>query len=306
MDGTPLRSAELLDERPVGVLVHQRIELRWVGQLEPEKPAGAFRVGIDQRRVGFESGVCFHYLPRDRRIDVRGCLHRFHHCDAFAFGHGIPARGQFDEHDGDPVIGLVLRRLDPEMLRRGTTIARDWAERGNPPPLLFSEDEWHASADVFPIEYGDMRDSHVVLHGVDPFERLDVDWEHLRLQCEHELKSKQIQLREQYLLLSSEPAGLGAMLTHSFPTFLTLFRAGLRLAGEVAPREPGAAIDAVAAQAGFDPAPFHEVHRVRTAGGAYEADAESEVVTGYLSAVARTTAWLDRLKRSPDAEQPPA
>ena len=124
------------------------------------------------------------------------------------------------------------------MLRRGTAIAREWAERGNPPPLMFSEAEWHASADVFPIEYGDMRDSHVVLHGVDPFERLDIDWEHLRLQCEHELKSKQIKLREQYLLLSSEPAGLGALLTHSFPTFLTLFRAGLRLAGEVAPREP--------------------------------------------------------------------
>lgn len=213
--------------------------------------------------------------------------------------YGSAARGDYREGVSDLNLLVLLRAMDPTVLRRGTELARGWAAEGNPPPLMLSEREWRASADVFPIEYGDMRDAHVVLHGADPFEGLHIDWEHLRLQCEHELKAKQIQLREQYLLLSSEPAGLGQLLTHSFATFLTLFRAGLRLAGEEPPRDPGAAIEAVATRAGFDPEAFRRVLRARGDGAAFTPAAEDPVVTGYLTAVARTTSWLDGLASPP-------
>lgn len=213
--------------------------------------------------------------------------------------YGSAARGDYREGVSDLNVLVLLRTLDPATLRLGTEIAREWATQGNPPPLMLSETEWRASADVFPIEYGDMQDAHVVLHGLDPFEGLHIDWEHLRLQCEHELKSKQIQLREQYLLLASDPEGLGKLLTHSFPTFLTLFRAGLRLAGESAPRDPDAAIVAVSERAGFDPAAFREVLRARASGEALTPDGEDPVITGYLTSVARTTAWLDRLQLPP-------
>ena len=216
--------------------------------------------------------------------------------------YGSAARGDYREGKSDLNILVLLKRLDPGVLRLGTEIARDWAARGNPPPLMFSESEWRASADAFPIEYGDMGDAHRVLHGVNPFEGLEIDREHLRLQCEHELKSKQIQLREQYLLLAADPAALGALLTHSFPTFVTLFRAGLRLANRSVPRDPTAAIDAIANLAGFDPASFREVYRVRTADAEFAPNADSDVVVGYLTAVARTTDWLDGLGQDPLTE----
>lgn len=217
--------------------------------------------------------------------------------------YGSAARGDYREGISDLNILVLLRTLNPELLRRGTQIARSWAEEGNPPPLMFSEAEWHASADVFPIEFGDIADAHIVLHGIDPFEKMQIDWEHLRLQCEHELKSKQIQLREQYMLHSTDPAAVGQLLTHSFPTFLTLFRAALRLAGEVVPREPESAIAAVAARADFDPAPFIEVHRARSSEASFKPAADDRTVTGYLTAVARTTAWLDRMPTPPADER---
>lgn len=217
--------------------------------------------------------------------------------------YGSAARGDYREGISDLNVLVLLRTLNPELLRRGTEITRSWAEEGNPPPLMFSEAEWHASADVFPIEFGDINDAHIVLHGIDPFVGMEIDWEHLRLQCEHELKSKQIQLREQYMLLATDPASVGQLLTHSFPTFLTLFRAALRVAGAEAPREPEAAIAAVAERADFDPQPFIQVHRARSTETAFEPAADDPMVTGYLTAVARTTAWLDQLPTPPVDER---
>jgi hypothetical protein len=213
--------------------------------------------------------------------------------------YGSAARGDYREGISDLNILVLLDAMDPAVIRRGTELARAWASEGNPPPLMLSDAEWRASADVFPIEYGDMRDAHVVLHGENPFDNLVIDWEHLRLQCEHELKSKQIQLREQYLLLASDSAGLGNLLTHSFPTFLTLFRAGLRLARAEVPRDPLLAIEAVAARAAFDPTAFRDVLRARSDGGTFAPAADDPVVAGYLTSVARTTAWLDRLDTPP-------
>lgn len=213
--------------------------------------------------------------------------------------YGSAARGDYKEGLSDLNTLVLLRTISPELLRRGTEIARAWAEEGNPPPLMFSESEWYASADVFPIELGDIAEAHVVLHGTDPFEGMKIDWEHLRLQCEHELRSKQIQLREQYMLLSTDPAAIGQLLAHSFPTFLTLFRAALRVAGVAAPRDPEAAIAAVAERADFDPAPFLEVHNARRTNASLKPPPDAPVVTGYLTAVARTSSWLDRLQTPP-------
>lgn len=209
--------------------------------------------------------------------------------------YGSAARGDYREGVSDLNLLVLLRSADPAQLRRGTELARGWAEKGNPPPLILSEVEWRDSADVFPIEYSDMLDAHVVLHGIDPFTDVRVDWTHLRLQCEHELKSKQIQLRERYLVSSDDPETLGRLLLVSFPTFLALFRAGLRLAGAPVPPLAAAVIDAIAGRADFDGEPFHEVLRARSDGGAFSPSGDGATVSGYLRGVERTTAWLDGL-----------
>lgn len=215
--------------------------------------------------------------------------------------YGSAARGDYREGISDLNLLVLLRSMEPAVLRRGTELAREWATQGNPPPLMMSEEEWYASADVFPIEYGEMGDAHVVLHGVDPFHDLPVTWEHLRLQTEHELKSRKIQLREQYLLHSNDAESLGALLTRSFPTFLTLFRAGLRLMGKTPSRDAAATIAAVSSQAGFDAAAFREVLHAREGKRELRPDADDPVVTGYLTSVAAATTWIDGLEAPPPA-----
>src|SRR5690606_25656114 len=112
---------------------------------------------------------------------------------------------------------------------------------------------------VFPIEYTDIRGAHEILHGDDPFVGVQIHREHLRLQLEHELRTRKIQLREAILSLSDRPEELGSVICRSIPSLGTLFRAMLRLAGRAAPATSDPLISAVASEVGFDPDPVQRV-----------------------------------------------
>ncbi|HEX5726233.1 MAG TPA: nucleotidyltransferase domain-containing protein [Longimicrobiaceae bacterium] len=208
--------------------------------------------------------------------------------------YGSAARGEYREGVSDLNLLVLLRDAAPATLRRASAAARRWVDGGNPPPMMLAEDEWRRSADVFPIELTDIRDAHRVLHGADPFAGIAIDPADLRHQCEAELKGKQIQLRERYLLTSGQPAELGELLVRSFSTFLVLFRTVLRLEEGEAPRDPEAVVRAVAGRAGFDPGPVLEVHRARGAGGKLKPAADAAVVVGYLDAVEKVVRYVDR------------
>lgn len=209
--------------------------------------------------------------------------------------YGSAARGDYRPGVSDLNLLVIVGTADAAALRRGSTLAREWAAAGNPPPLLLGEAEWRDSADVFPIEYSDIRDAHIVLHGADPLEGMRIRWEDLRLQCEHELKSKQIRLREHFLLAAEGSDEVGRLLMQALPTFLTLFRTALRLAGDAVPPTPEGVIDAVAARAGFDPSGFQAVQRARAGKAAFAPAPDAPEVTAYLNAVERATRWLDAL-----------
>lgn len=209
--------------------------------------------------------------------------------------YGSAARGEFQEGVSDLNMLVLLRDTRPATLRRGSGMARDWARQGNPPPLILGADEWTRSADAFPIEFADIQAAHRILHGTDPFAEVVVDREHLRLQCEHELKGKQIQLREGFLLSAEQPKELGALLVRSFSTFLVLFRTVLRLAGAPVSHDAEETIAEVARRVGFDPGPLREILHARRAKTPLKPKADSGLVTGYLDAVARTVEFVDRL-----------
>jgi hypothetical protein len=146
---------------------------------------------------------------------------------------------------------------------------------------------------VFALEYSEIRDAHLLLIGSDPFVDLRIRRSDLRLQVEHELRSKAIQLREGYLVSAEVPEELGKLLTLSLSTFLTLFRATLRLAAQPVPRQAPELVNAVAAQVGFAADPVLEVFAARQSGTAFAPAINSEVAAGYLDAVERTVRWLD-------------
>jgi predicted nucleotidyltransferase len=209
--------------------------------------------------------------------------------------YGSAAREQFHAGSSDLNVLVLFRRLDAAAVRRGSALAQRWVEQGNPPPLLLAEEELRRSLDIFAIEYGDIRDAHRVLHGTDPFAELEIRDEHLRLQCERELKGALIQLREHYLLAADEPERLGELLRRSVSTILVLFRTVLRLSGDAVPHAVEQVVQATAERVGFPPAPLLEILRARRGGESLRPAADDPVVVGYLDAVAATVRYIDRL-----------
>lgn len=208
--------------------------------------------------------------------------------------YGSAARGEYRSGISDLNVLVIVRELGIDHLRRCAVLAGDWVAGGDPPPLLMSDEEWRSSADVFPIEYTDIRDAHLVLAGEPPFGGIEVRREHLRLQIEHELRAKKIQLREGYLVSGGSPAELGALLGRSLPTFLTLFRGMLRIDGRPVPARAEELVAAVAALVGFAAGPVLDVVRGRAVPGDFTAALDGATAAGYLAAVEQSVAWLDR------------
>lgn len=96
-------------------------------------------------------------------------------------------------------------------------------------PIFFSKGDLLSSADVFPIEFLDMRENYKVLFGEDVLKELIIDSKNLRFQCEHELKSKLIMLRQAFVRLNQNKSALEKMLIKSFTSVTHIARNILKL-----------------------------------------------------------------------------
>jgi predicted nucleotidyltransferase len=94
--------------------------------------------------------------------------------------------------------------------------------------LFFTEDYIKSSADVFPIEFLDIKENHKIIYGKDIFIDLPIDIGNLRFQCEQELKSKIINIKKIYLANINNP-GLDRLLMRFFTSSLHILRNILRL-----------------------------------------------------------------------------
>lgn len=71
-------------------------------------------------------------------------------------------------------------------------------------PMFFTEDYIKKSTDVFPIEFLDIKENHIILYGKDIFRDLQIDMKNLRFQCEQELKSKVLNIKKLYLRMKNK------------------------------------------------------------------------------------------------------
>ena len=103
---------------------------------------------------------------------------------------------------GYNVLAVMNRVETPDLLALHGLCSR-WGRDGNHAPLLFEKAGMRRSADVFPVEFSDIKQTHRVLYGPDPFTSLKINPAFLRLALEHELKSKLILLREKFLVMNA-------------------------------------------------------------------------------------------------------
>lgn len=99
-------------------------------------------------------------------------------------------------------------------------------------PLFLTKGYINASLDVFPIEFLDMKENHILLYGEDVLSGLEIKGEHIRLFCEQQIKGKLIRIRQAYLEVGLKKKGLEVLLKESLNSLIPIFRNLIRLKGE--------------------------------------------------------------------------
>src|SRR6185369_16091198 len=173
--------------------------------------------------------------------------------------YGSAATGDFMEGVSGYNLLVVAEPLETNELTAISAAAQKWEQAGNPLPQFFTPAELAGSADAFPIEILDMQRSRKILFGADLLAPLTVDLANLRMELEHDLKSKLLFFRQRYLVASQDPKRLAKLLASSLSTFLVLFRAAIKLYDEDVPLHKKDALQKLGTHLTFDASPFLSV-----------------------------------------------
>lgn len=215
--------------------------------------------------------------------------------------YGSAAAGEFHEGHSDLNVLGVMQRLGSKDLAGLHDASAWWVKKGNPAPLFVTADELQHSADIFAIELFDMKAAHRVLHGESLIARLDVPMEFHRRQVERELRNNTLRLRQHYLRHAADSRKTLELMTTSISTFTALFRHALLALGQQAPAAKHEAVERLASELGFDPAPFDTVLAIRE-GKLRARDVDVQATfEAYLDRVCIVTEEVDRRLAKPAA-----
>ena len=176
---------------------------------------------------------------------------------------GSAAAGDFHHESSDLNLFCVIRDTSFAALRDLAPAVKWWNAQKQPPPLFMSREEIERSADVFTIEFIDMRQHHLVIFGEDVLQGLSIPVSLHRAQVEYELREKLALLRQHLLLASGNDSRMWELLVRSVASFATLFRHALMVLGQDAPAGKREAVQALSKQIGFDASAFIQVLEVR-------------------------------------------
>jgi len=187
----------------------------------------------------------------------------------------------------DTIDDALYASLEPPLER--------WVRQGHEPPLIFSEQEWRDSSDVFAIEYDDMRAAHRVIAGCSPWDGIVIRREDIRRQLEAELRGKLLRLRQSAVAFRGDGKQLTQLVAGTSAGVFTMFRTLLRLVGRPAPHGPEELVRETAAVVGFPSGALDDVAAHASGARRLALSPRDSRAAAYLDAVARTAAYVDRL-----------
>lgn len=142
-------------------------------------------------------------LPREMRATLRAYVKEvaslWNSTLEAAILYGSAVQGRYHPGRSNLNLLLLLPAYDMELLRRYARMHRRWSKEGIIVPLFLTEKDLESSRELFPIEYLEMREHHIVLFGRDPFPPLSDDIEGLAQQCLREIRRNVLRLRQRFV-----------------------------------------------------------------------------------------------------------
>jgi predicted nucleotidyltransferase len=210
--------------------------------------------------------------------------------------YGSSVSGDTTKKYSDVDLFVLLKDTGVAALKPALPAIRQWIKTGGKIPLLFSARRFERAADVFSIEFSDIKEQHKVLAGIDPFENLTADRAALRQQLEYELRANLLRLRRHYVETGEKPAAFQKILAQSLSSFSALFRTTLRLLGEPAPATRKEVWAALRRHAPLDVAALEKIWDLRSDGTRLDQNTLDGLFENLTGSIEATIDFVDALK----------
>ncbi|MFY9647248.1 MAG: nucleotidyltransferase domain-containing protein [Terriglobales bacterium] len=210
--------------------------------------------------------------------------------------YGSAATGDYVADHSDVNLLCVMGETSFAAIEALAPAVEWWSKQKHRPPLLMSAEEMRRSADVFSIEFLDMRRKHRLLWGEDILKTIEIPMRWHRAQLEYELREKTILLRQRLLQARSAEAKW-ELLLQSVPAFGTLFRHALIALGDAEAGSKREAAATLGAKLGIDTSVFGTLLDIREAKdpAVLRRVVVEDLFARYLKLVEQVTAAVDTM-----------
>lgn len=170
-----------------------------------------------------------------------------------AFGDNLSSvimYGSAVTHEYDPkysdinIICVIVDNTIPTLAKFLTTFKK-WRHKGVSTPYFFTKEYINKSLDTYPIEFLDIQSAYRILFGEDVIGPLKITKEHLRLQCEREIKRISLHLRTSFINCDGNKKEIRTILILAIKQIMPLFKALITLNDRNIPNSKSEVIAAV-------------------------------------------------------------
>jgi len=172
---------------------------------------------------------------------------------------GTAITDDFDIKRSDINSIFILKDMDLKFLKLLAPLGNKYSRHKVAAPLIMTPDYIQTSLDVFPVEFLNFKLIHAAVYGDDILKDIEIGRVDLRLQCERELKTKLILLRQGYISSLGDRKLLTENVVNSITGYIPLFRGIIMLLGKEPPVSQGRVITAISEATGINTDIFAKV-----------------------------------------------
>lgn len=234
--------------------------------------------------------------PQDIFVELTGDYQRVFGSDLVSLIiYGSAAGGFYVKGKSDINLLVVLSPEAVNRLEDALEIVEYWRKRRVAVPWVMTKAFIANSLDCYPIEFLNMQNSHVLIHGEDVLEGLKFKPEDVRLQIEKELKGKLVLLRQGYLETEGRARQLRQLIGRSIMAFITVFNALIYLKQASIPQRRRDTIKEAARLITFDADVFLACVDIREGVDKFSGEEIADIFKKYLRAVENMCNIVDSL-----------
>ena len=176
---------------------------------------------------------------------------------------GSAARGDFIVGRSNINLLLVVPDLSVDLLRRTGQLHRVWGKQQIIAPLLMTNENLARSRNLFPLEFLQMTQGHVLLAGQNPFGKTQIDTVRLSWQCEQELMANLLRVRQRFIEGEGRIEAIQALLLLSITAVLPCIRGLLYCIGQPSQETDIPILETLSTSLEFDPTIFIDILKIK-------------------------------------------